>query len=72
MSEFIAWFGVFFLGIFIGISGTSLPITPSEWAKASEHCSTNEGIEKMVVKTLDDNVVVCKNQGKFILKGDGK
>lgn len=30
------------------------------------------GIEKLVVKTLDDNVVVCKNEARFILKGDGK
>lgn len=72
MAEFLAAFLTFALGIFIGISGTSLPITPSEWAKASEHCSTNEGIEKLVVKTLDDSVVTCKNGGKFILKGDGK
>lgn len=70
MTEFLAAFLTFALGIFIGISGTSLPITPSQWTKASKHCSTNGGIEKMVVKTLDDNVVVCKNEARFILKGE--
>lgn len=72
MGEVFARLGVFALGIFIGINSSSVRITTDDWHKAKEMCSTNEGIDKFVARTLDENNVVCKNTAKFILKDEKK
>lgn len=72
MGELFAWFGVFALGIFIGINSSSVRVSPNDWHKAEELCSKNENIDRFVAKPLDDNAVVCKNTAKFILKDEKK
>lgn len=72
MGEIFAWFGVFALGIFIGINGSNVRITPDEWHKAEERCSTNEGVDEFVAKTLYDNVALCNNTARFVLRGEVK
>jgi len=71
MGEFLAGFGMFLFGIFLGVNASSVRVAPEDWSRAEEFCAKNAGIDRFIARTLDDNGVVCKNTARFTL-GDEK
>ncbi|MNX77696.1 hypothetical protein D3C86_1092470 [compost metagenome] len=70
--EFLAWFGMFLFGIFLGVNTSSVRVTPEDWSRAEEFCAKNDGIDKFIARTIDDNSVVCKNTARFTLEDEKK
>lgn len=70
--EFFAWVCVFVFAVFLGVNASSVRVSPEEWTKAEQLCSKNDGVDKFIARTLDDNSVFCKNSARFTLKDEKK
>jgi hypothetical protein len=70
--EVLTWFGMFLLGIFLGVNASSVRVTPEDWSRAEAFCEKNDGIDRFIARTIDDSGVVCKNTARFTLEDEKK
>lgn len=68
MHETIVMAAILAVGIFIGGSIGNVRMETPELDSANSLCSLNGGIDYLVIKTLQQNSVFCKNGAKFILE----
>ena len=68
MHEIIGMATILGFGILIGGSMVSVRLDTPELNSAESLCSTNQGVDYILTRALQQNSVFCKNGVKFILE----
>lgn len=68
MHEIIGMAAILGFGILIGGSMVGIRMNTPELNSALSYCLTNQGVDYIITRALQQNSVFCKNGANFILE----